>query len=383
MIAKIFKKYAEIVTENPGKVFAASIIATIILVAGAQQIETEEQDVNDFLPESYESITALNKIEAEFSSAEATTYTILIETDPEYSNSTEIRDIRNPKALRYIKMVSEEAENFDKVTNVESPTDLFREIPPTKRKVQQNLDQLGQQRWEQTITTEYNAARITIEAAGISQSEGVKLAENLQYHIDSLPKQPGLELTYTGSIFIDQAFQEQSNNTSQTTSLVAFAMVMVVVILLFRSIFYGLTSLQTLIFGVAAGVGLFGWLGLNLSPSTSGAISVGIGIAVDFGIQPVSRYREERKQEGLSMKQSLFKTLEGTVRPMTLGLIAAIMGFSTLAIGDVTFLSDLGIILSLTTLMAYLSALTVIPSTLILHDKYLKQKINKLKNTIL
>jgi predicted RND superfamily exporter protein len=160
-------------------------------------------------------------------------------------------------------------------------------------------------------------------------------------------------------------------------------MVMVVVILLFRSIFYGLTSLQTLLFGVAAGVGLFGWLGLNLSPSTSGAISVGIGIAVDFGIQPVSRYREERKHEGLSMKDSLFKTLEGTVRPMTLGLIAAIMGFSTLAIGDVTFLSDLGIILSLTTLMAYLSALTVIPSTLILHDKYLKQKINQLKNTIL
>lgn len=379
---KIFRIYAELIRDKPEAVFTVSVLTTMVIVAGAFQIGTDEQEVSDFLPEGFEAIDAFDVLEAEFTSAEATTYTILIETQPQHNQSNEIRDIREPEALNYIELITQEAENFNKVTNVDSPSNLFQETPPTKREVQNELETLGESRWSQTINEEYNAARITIQAAGITQTEGEELAQDLQYHIDSIPRTPGLELTYTGQIFIDQAFQEQSGETSQTTTTVAFALVLLVVILLFRSIYYGLTALQALLFGVAAGVGVFGWLGFNLAPATSGAISVGIGIAVDFGIQPVSRYLEERNKEELSMEESLFKTLEGTVGPMSMGMIAAVLGFSTLAIGDVTFLSDLGIILSLTTFMAFISAITVIPSSLILHDKYVTPLTRRIKKIL-
>jgi len=51
------------------------------------------------------------------------------------------------------------------------------------------------------------------------------------------------------------------------------------------------------------------------------------------------------------------------------------MGFSALSLGDITFLSSLGTILSLTTFMAYMAAFTIIPPTLILHDRHITDKL--------
>lgn len=378
MIDSLIERYSQMVTKRPLKFFLLFLSLTALLTAGATKVETVEQNVNDFLPDSYESIQAFDTIEAEFSSAEATTYTILLEVGPKYSNSNEVRDIRDPELLRYISKIESEAEQMNKVKRAESPISLFSDIPPTKRGVKNTLDSLGKPRWTQFISDDYSAAKIQVEAVGISPDEEVELAKDLRYNVESNPKPSGVELTYTGQTYIDQAFQDQSNETSQITSIVAFGLVLIVVILLFRSFFYGIMSLHTLIFGVAAGFGAFGWLGLNLSPATSGAISIGIGIAVDFGIQPVSRYREERTKEGNNMEESLSIMLSGVARPMTLGLIAAIMGFSTLSLGDITFLSSLGTMLSLTTLMAYLTAFTIIPTVLILHDRYISGRIPNL-----
>lgn len=379
MIEKIIEKYSDTVVNRPITCLAIVVLVTGFLVSGASKVTVEQQSTEDFLPDSFESIKAFETIQKEFGTAEATTYTVLIESEPSYGNSNEIRDMRDPEALKYIQLIESEMKSMDRVNTVESPVDLFEEVPASKGEVDKTLEQLGKQRWSQYISDDYSAAKITIKATSLSEEQKIDLANDIRYNIESNDKPAGLELTYTGQIYIDQAFQNQSNRTNQLTTTVAFLLVLVVVILLFRSVFYGLNSLQTLVFGIAAGFGTFGWLGYNLSPATSGAISIGVGIAIDFGIQPVSRYIEERKTEENGMEKSLAKTIKGVARPMTLGVIAAVMGFSALSFGRITFLSSLGVMLSLTTIMAYIAAFTVIPPTLIIHDRYLKEKIPDLK----
>lgn len=382
MIDKFLKSYSSLVVKRPFAVLIISLVAVAFLGAGAQFVETEEQDVGDFLPEKYEPIKAFDTIDAEFGSAEATTYTILLEVEPVNGSSDEVGDVRDPEFLRYVSRISSEAEQMQKVSSVSSPASLFGEIPREKRGVIETMEVLGEERWSQYISDDFTAARMTVKAAGISPEEEMQVAEDLNYNIESNPKPAGVKITYTGQTFIDRAFQNESDNTLQLTSIVALLLVVIVVIALFRSATYGLMSLEALIFGIIAGYGLFGWLGYNLSPSTSGAISIGIGIAVDFGIQPVARYREERKEMENSMEKSLYDTLSGIARPMTLGMIAAIMGFSSLSLGDITFLSSLGVILSLTTLMAYFAAFTVLPPTLIIQDRYIGAKVKAVKSKL-
>lgn len=97
---------------------------------------------------------------------------------------------------------------------------------------------------------------------------------------------------------------------------------------------------------------------------------MGMGIAIDFGIQTVSRYKEEREEYGI--QKSLEKMIAGVMKPMTIALVAAVIGFTALSFGRITFLSSLGTMLTLTTVFAYIGALTLIPVLLVLHDRYMR-----------
>jgi len=375
----VIEKYAELIFANPGKALLGMILFAGLVSAQASNVETVEQQTEDFLPDSEPVIDSFITLSAEFSEAGGTRYTILIETSPDHANSNEIRDVRNPEFLRYVETISNDIRALDKVSSVDTPSDLFSDIPSSKQDVSNTLSELGEPRWSRSISTDYQAVRIIVESNGLSSEEQAQLAKNIRRSIEAQEMSNDFEIGYTGQLYIDEAFQQQSNETMGLTSIASLVGVLFVVIYLFRSIYYGLNSLLTVIFGIAIGFGVYGILGLNMTPQTSGAISLGIGIAVDFGIQPIARYREER--ESLDIKEALAETIDGVITPMTVGLMAANIGFLALAVGKLTFLKDLGILLTLTTTMAYIAAFTVLPSSIVFYDRYftgedgLKQKL--------
>lgn len=368
-VDRALEKYSDTIESRPVIVLAVAVMATAVLASGASKVQTEQMSQEDLLPDSMPTMEAFSVISSEFSTASGTSYTILVETAPQYPNSTEIRDLRRPEALRFMKAVSDDLSSRDKISSVSGPSDLFRgSIPSSKTRVEQAFRTLGEARWSNYVSSDYTAAIIRVDTVEMSTSEQMELADQIRQTVRSHEKPAGLTISYTGQPFIDKAFQQQTQKTMSVTGAAALLGVILVVVLLFRSLFYGFTSLLTLVFGVTAGFGIFGWLGLNISPATSGAITMGIGVAIDFGIQPISRYIEERENFGI--EKSLEETIKGIVTPMTVGLIAANIGFLSLNVGRVTFLSDLGTLLTLTTTMAYVAAFTVIPSSLVLYDRY-------------
>ncbi|MFB6214025.1 MAG: MMPL family transporter [Candidatus Nanohaloarchaea archaeon] len=361
--------YSRLLFKRPGTVILVALLATAVLASGASKVETVEQSQEDILPDSVPTMQAFETVSSEFSTASGTSYTILLETDPDYPGSNEIRDMRNPEALRFMESISNDLEALDRVTSVTSPADLFRDIPSSKAGVQEVLGTLGEERWQQRISSDYQAAVLRIDTVELTAHEEVELAQQIRQTVRAHKKPAGIQAGYTGQPFIDEAFQRQTQKTMSLTGTVALLGVALTVIILFRSVFYGLNSLLALVFGIATGFGLFGWLGLDMSPATSGALTMGIGVAIDFGIQPIARYIEEREESGI--ENALSETVKGVVTPMTVGLVAANIGFMSLNFGRVTFLSDLGVLLTLTTTMAYVAAFTVIPPALVLFDRYL------------
>ncbi|MFB6166669.1 MAG: MMPL family transporter [Candidatus Nanohaloarchaea archaeon] len=362
------ERYADLVEDHPVKVLAVALLVSMVLAAGASKVETVEMSQEDILPDSMPTMEAFNTITAEFGSRSGTSYTILVETAPRYPDSTEVRDLRNPQVLRFLRSISNDIQALNDVRSVSGPSDLFKEIPSSRDETREAFRRLGKVRWSNYVTGDYTAARIQVESFDISAEEQVELARTIRRTVRVHDKPAGLEITYTGQPYIDEAFQQQTQKTMQLTGLVAVIGVIGVVVFLFRSLFYGGTSLLTLVFGIATGFGIFGYLGLDMSPATSGALTMGIGVAIDFGIQPIARYIEER--EDLGIEKSMEETVKGVFTPMTIGLIAANIGFLSLNVGRVTFLSSLGTLLTLTTTMAYISAFTVIPASLVVYDRY-------------
>ncbi len=370
---KVIEKYSRVLSNNPGKFLILLIGSAVLMASFSSNVETVEQQTEDFLPESEPVIAAFNTLNAEFPSAGGTTYTVLIQVDPDHQNSTEIRDVRDPRFLRYTATVTEELRTLERVETVQSPSQLFSDIPSSQRGVEGALQEMGEPRWSRSIAEDYRSIKIEVTTSGLTSEEQAEVAKSIRNSIEAQSLSSDLKVSYAGQLYIDEAFQEQSQDTMGTTSVLSLIGVLFVVIFLFRSIYYGVNSLLTVIFGIAVGFGIYGLLGLNITPQTSGAISLGIGIAVDFGIQPIARYREERKS--FKINQALSETLKGVITPMTVGLVAANIGFLALAVGKLTFLADLGYLLTLTTTFAYISALTVIPASIVFYDRNLSGKL--------
>lgn len=375
MKKSVIEKYSRIISERPFTVLAAMVLLTVFMAAGASSVETVEQNQADLLPDSIDSVGAFDVIGAEFGqSSGGTTYTILFETEPFYANSTEVRDVRDPEFLTYLETVSGDLSSMRDVVTVSSAADLIEE-PVTKREVTMQLQESRQS--SQFISEDYSFTIMRVSATDLSTDEQENLADRIRTSVRTNERPSGIDVSYTGTPFINQAFQQQTQSTMSQTSAISLIGVLVVVIILFRSLAYGLSSLSALIFGIITGFGLYGWLGLNMSPATSGAVSMGMGIAIDFGIQTVSRYREER--EVMSIKGAISETISGVLNPMTIALVAALIGFSSLSLGRITFLSDMGTMLTLTTVSAYIGALTIIPALLVIYDRYISKTILKVK----
>jgi len=347
----------------------AVLLVVVALASGTSMVETQQQDTADLLPDSMPAIAAFDILETEFPLAGGTSYTVLIETAPRYPNSTEIRDVRDPRLIRFTDRLASAYRSIDTVQDVSGPADMFSELPRTRGDVQSVLDVVGEARWSRYMSTDYRAARMTITTSGLSAEEKMGLASRLERIARTTEQPAGLRLGFTGQPFIDQAFQDQTNQTMSMTGLAALLGVILTVIILFRSVYYGFTSLLTLMVGIIGGFGLYGILGYDMSPATSGALSMGVGIAIDFGIQPVARYREERERQDI--RPAIRTMVEGTITPMTVGLIAASIGFLALTVGVLTFLQDLGILLTLMTVIAYVAAFLVVPPVMVLYDRYL------------
>jgi len=375
MKESVIEKYSRIISERPFTVLAAMVLLTVFMAAGASSVETVEQNQADLLPDSIDSVGAFDVIGAEFGqSSGGTTYTILFETEPFYANSTEVRDVRDPEFLTYLETVSGDLSSMRDVVTVSSAADLIEE-PVTKREVTMQLQESRQS--SQFISEDFSFTIMRVSATDLSTDEQENLADRIRTSVRTNERPSGIDVSYTGTPFINQAFQQQTQSTMSQTSAISLIGVLVVVIILFRSLAYGLSSLSALIFGIITGFGLYGWLGLNMSPATSGAVSMGMGIAIDFGIQTVSRYREER--EVMSIKDAISETISGVLNPMTIALVAALIGFSSLSLGRITFLSDMGTMLTLTTVSAYIGALTIIPALLVIYDRYISKTILKVK----
>ena len=371
MIDQAIEFYSKQITKHPFAVLTVLLVSAVVIATGATNIENVSQNNEDFLPDTVESVEAFDVIGAEFGQGGGgSTYTVMFETAPRYKDSNEIRDVRDPELLNYIETVSNDIESMNDVVSVNSAADLV-ENPSTRREVSNQLQESGQS--SNYISDDYSFTIMRISSTDLSSDEENELASRIKTSVERNDQPAGIKTGYTGQPFINQAFQNESQSTQGQTSLLSIIGVFVVVIFLFRSITYGLTSLSALIFGILTGIGVFGWLDLNLSPATSGSISMGMGIAIDFGIQTVSRYRDER--ENFGVQKALSEMISGVLRPMTIALIASIIGFTALSFGRITFLSELGTILTLTTLFAYIGALTLIPVILVIYDRYLDEYI--------
>jgi hypothetical protein len=367
---RLVRRYAEFVAYRKALLLALFLLFTIVLGYYASRMETVGMSQEDMLPEHVEVIETLKLVSDQFAGTFSSS-TIVVEVDPSYSNSSEIRDVRDPEALRYADALAERAKLVYGIIDARSATDVIKaanggNIPSSLRSVKSLLEQnpLVEQQLSSYVSGDYTISVVRLTLLGdVDEHEVVdELKEVIR-----LNPPPGIRVDITGDPVIGVTMEQLAGETMQKTSMVSFALIIIILILLFVSIKYGLIPLLTILLGTVWTYGLLYLVGFEVTPMTSGALAMIMGIGIDFGIQVTKRFRYEL--QSYEREEAMVNTLSNVFYPMLITTIAAVTGFLCLSLGELPMMQDMGKMLAMGVTCSMVAALTVVPAVLVLFER--------------
>ncbi len=135
--------------------------------------------------------------------------------------------------------------------------------------------------------------------------------------------------------------------------------------ILFRGIKMILISLLPNLIPLIITAGIMGFFGIPLKPSTILIFSIAMGISSDQTIYFITRYRQEMRGTNKRISRIVSDTIRETGISMIYIAIVLFFGFGIFAFSTFGSTRALGVLLSITLLMAMLSNLTLLPAFLL------------------
>lgn len=216
--------------------------------------------------------------------------------------------------------------------------------------------------------------RASFEMIDVGSRQMNKVLASLQPRIDSIfdPKKYHVELTGSSIIFIKGA-NYMVKNLYQSLAL-AILLIAGVMWILFRGVKMIAISLLPNLIPLVITAGIMGFFGIPLKPSTILIFSIAMGISSDQTIYFITRYRQELHDTKKSISKIVSDTIRETGISMIYIAIVLFFGFGIFSFSTFGSVSALGILLSVTLLVAMISNLTLLPAFLLSVEKREKVK---------
>jgi len=187
--------------------------------------------------------------------------------------------------------------------------------------------------------------------------------------IDSIFTSDNYEVTATGSSitsFKGTQYLQKSLFTSLGLAILLISIFMAIMFSSWRMVIMSLTpNVIPLIFTAA----IMGFSEIPIKASTILVFSIAFGISVDNTIHFLAKYRQELKVTNWDIRRSVVMALKETGVSMLYTSVVLFFGFGIFALSDFGGTVAMGILVSLTLLVALSSNLILLPSLLISLDK--------------
>ncbi|WP_080057010.1 efflux RND transporter permease subunit [Spirosoma aerolatum] len=234
------------------------------------------------------------------------------------------------------------------------------------------------------MDTTFRYTRISFQMPDVGTVRTTQLLNTLQPKADSIfnvdrttgkrvAADEQYEVNITGnSVVFTRGNDYLLKNLAESTVL-AVALVSIILIILLRDIRLSLIAIMPSVVPLIVTAGIMGFFGIHLKPSTILIFSIAFGISSDGTIYFITKYRDELRNQKLTLDRAVAETIRYTGISMFYTAMILFAGFAIFAASTFQGTIALGILVSITLLMGMASNLILLPAFLLTVDKRRKQ----------
>lgn len=298
---------------------------------------------------------------------------------------------KRPDVLRYIGRLQKSLLQTGEVGKSNSLTDVVKKIyqelfaadpghfkvPDTENAVAQCLISYQNSHkpddlWH-LVTPDYKKANIWVQLKNGDNKYMEDVVRKLDSFMAANPPPVKLSHKWAGLTYLNVVWQDKMVTGMLKSFMGSFVIVLILMLILFRSVLWGLLAMIPLSVTIALIYGVVGLIGKDYDMPVAVLSSLTLGMAVDFAIHFLQRTRDTYKKTG-SWRLAAQDMFEEPARAISRNIIVIAVGFTPLLFAPLVPYQTVGVLLA--TIMAVSGAATmlILPAMLTVFEKWMFKK---------
>lgn len=295
---------------------------------------------------------------------------------------------KDPRMLNYIAKLEEHLQQSGAVGKSNSVTDVAKKVhqelfagnpdyfrvPDTRNGVAQVLISYQNSHkpddlWH-LVTPDYGKANIWVQLKSGDNKDMEKILQSVETFFAENPPPIALKHQWAGLTYLNVVWQDKMVSGMLKSFLSSFAVVFLMMAVLFRSPLWGALAMIPLTVTIAAIYGIIGFIGKDYDMPVAVLSSLTLGLAVDFAIHFLERSRMIYKKVG-NWKDSIVEMFEEPARAITRNVIVIAIGFTPLLAAPLVPYQTVGIFLAGIMAISGVATMFILPSMVTVLQRWL------------
>ncbi len=365
--------YAEWIVRWRWLVLAGSLLLTVLMASGGRLIEFST-DYRYFFSKENPQLLAFEELQNTYTKVDNILFVIAPESENVFDKNvlaaveylTE-EAWRLPYAIRVDSISNFQhtrAEEDDLIVEklIEDAADMTPEEIDYARRVA--LDEPSIRNRLLAPDTRTTGVNVTFQFMGQELDEIPRAADAgraLARDVES--RYPGINTYLTGMVMMNRSFQEASLNDMGSLIPLMFVAIFVLMLLLVRSASGIFGTILVVGMSAAGAMGLAGWVGIKMTPPSTGAATMIMTLAVADSVHLMVTMITAINR-GMDKRAALVESLRVNMQPIFLTSISTAIGFLSMNFSDAPPFRDLGNITATGVMLAFVFSVTFLPAML-------------------
>ena len=219
------------------------------------------------------------------------------------------------------------------------------------------------------IKPDYSRANVQVLMKDGDNQAMQRVVDLTEAHLKEQPLPPGIRTAWAGETYLNLVWQDKMVSGMLKAFLATFAVVLVLVILLFRSLRWGLVAMLPMSATVLLVYGALGFIGKDYDMPLAVLSTLVLGISIDFAIHFLQRYREQMRETLMTSGRALSRVFEEPARAIARNALIVALGFVPMFFSSLVPYIVVGMLMVAIMVLSFLASLLLLPAVITLFQR--------------